>query len=415
MKQLNKVAGDLIFNEKTAEGMRCICYPKKGYQEKFAACVVPFGANTLCLQKTGASETERFPAGIAHFIEHKLFQQAWGDAFLRFGQQGASANAFTDANKTVYYFTCQENFEKNLALLLDFVQHPVFKKEDVQREKEIIKSEIAMYDDMPTWVVYAQMLDMMYKNHPIQYPVAGTAKTVDKITREDLQKAYDTFYLPQNFSLVVSGGVHVRKVMEQAKSVKAKSKTGEAVWEKEDEGIGERYRVRSMNLSRPLCQIGWKLPTGKGTVQERLAMEVLMDLWAGESSPFQETAFTKGWLDAPLLQTYDRGDGYCFCAFLGSTEKPEKLAEELLSAWKKLQENGIKEKDFVRIQKKMIGRCLRIFQSVQGLGMSQIDWLSYGADLGEVFHKAKTLRKNDVEKLLQNTVNRDKMVLSVIR
>lgn len=415
MKQPDKVAGDLIFKERTESGMQCFCYPKRGYQEKFAACVVPFGANMLFFRKTGADKAEKFPSGIAHFIEHKLFQQAWGDAFIRFGKQGASANAFTDGKKTVYYFTCQENFEKNLELLIDFVQHPVFIKEDVEKEKGIIKSEIAMYNDMPEWVAYMQMLDMMYENHPIRYAISGTAQIVDSMTAEDLQYVYDTCYLPQKFSLVASGGIDPRKVIEQAQKMQKRSIQGEIVWEREPDGIRERYREHHMGLSRPLFQVGWKLPPVGFSVQERLAMEVLLDLWAGEGSAFQETAFQKGLLDAPAIQTYDAGEEYRFCAFFGSTPKPEELAEEFLTSWKILQENGILEKDFLRIQKKLVGRCLRVFQSVRGIGMTQTDWLSYGTDLGEVFRCAKALKKIDIEKLLQNTVSEDKMVLSVIR
>ena len=415
MKQPDKVAGDLIFKERAESGMQCFCYPKKGYQEKFAACVVPFGANMLFFRKKGVDKVERFPEGIAHFLEHKLFQQAWGDAFTRFGKQGASANAFTDGNKTVYYFTCQENFEENLELLIDFVQNPVFKEDSVEKEKDIIKSEIAMYNDMPEWAVYMQMLDMMYENHPIQYAVSGTAQTVEGITAADLEYVYESCYLPQKFSLVTAGNIDPRRVMTQAHKMQKRNVQGQIVWEREPEGIQERYGERHMGMSRPLFQVGWKLPVEGFSVQERLAMEVLLDLWAGESSAFQEKAFQRGWLDVPVIQTYDRGEGYRFCAFSGSTSKPEELAEGLLAAWEGLQKDGILEKDFLRIQKKLVGRCLRVFQSVRGTGMTQIDWLSYGTDLGEVFRSAKALQKNDIEKMLQNTVREDKMVLSVIR
>ncbi|MGN1230825.1 MAG: M16 family metallopeptidase, partial [Anaerotignum sp.] len=178
---------------KTRNGLQYYILPQREFGEKMAAILVKRGANHL-FWKGKDGEEINFPQGTAHFIEHKLFQQEWGDAFTKFTQNGASANAFTDGDKTVYYFTCREKFMENLKLLLDFVQKPFFTKEDTEREKGIITSEITMYEDDPNWVVYYQMLESMYGKHPIKNRIAGTAETVEKITAETLQKAYETYY-----------------------------------------------------------------------------------------------------------------------------------------------------------------------------------------------------------------------------
>ena len=134
-----------------------ISFPERGLESRWRRR----GANHL-FWKGRDGEKICFPQGTAHFIEHKLFQQEWGDAFARFTQNGASANAFTDGDRTVYYFTCSDKFTENLRLLLDFVQKPYFTKEDTEREKDIIVSEITMYEDDPMWVGYYQMLECMY-------------------------------------------------------------------------------------------------------------------------------------------------------------------------------------------------------------------------------------------------------------
>ena len=181
-------AGETILRERAAAGMRCCIYPKKQFGEKFAAVVVPFGSNDVCWQGENREKPIRFPLGVAHFIEHKLFQQSWGDALFQFGKQGAAANAFTDGEKTVYYFSCRENFMENLRLLLDFVQHPCFQEEDVEKEKNIIRSEIRMGKDDANRAAYETMVDLMYQKHPVRFPVAGTEESVKNTTAEKMQK-----------------------------------------------------------------------------------------------------------------------------------------------------------------------------------------------------------------------------------
>ena len=157
---------------KTKNGLQYFIYPQKEFGEKMAAVVVKRGANHI-FWKIEEGRELYFPAGTAHFIEHKLFQQEWGDAFTKFLQNRATANAFTDGDKTVYYFTCRDKFVENLKILLDFVNNPYFTKESTEQEKSIITSEIMMYEDDPDWVVYYQMLEGMYENHPIKNKIAG--------------------------------------------------------------------------------------------------------------------------------------------------------------------------------------------------------------------------------------------------
>ena len=171
---------------KTKNGLRYYLFPRTSFGEQMAAVLVQRGANHL-FWKGRDGEKICFPQGTAHFIEHKLFQQEWGDAFACFTQNGESANAFTDGDRTVYYFTCSDKFTENLRLLLDFVQKPYFTKEDTEREKDIIVSEITMYEDDPMWVGYYQMLECMYGKHPIRNRIAGTAETVAEITAEGVR------------------------------------------------------------------------------------------------------------------------------------------------------------------------------------------------------------------------------------
>lgn len=408
-------AGETILRERAAAGMRCCIYPKKQFGEKFAAVVVPFGSNDVCWQENHSEKPIRFPLGVAHFIEHKLFQQSWGDALFQFGKQGAAANAFTDGEKTVYYFSCRENFMENLRLLLDFVQHPCFQEEDVEKEKSIIRSEIRMGKDDANRAAYETMVDLMYQKHPVRFPVAGTEESVKNTTAEKMQKVYDACYLPQKFWLICAGDVDDHQIMEATALVQEKESTGKIVYCKEPDTIQERYREIAMGLRRPVFQLGFKLEPRERNLQEKLAMELLMDLWAGESSPFFLEAYEKDLLDVPLERMYSCGNGFAFCAFMGSGEQAEETAELLLTHWKRLKQNGIDENHFRRLQKKAVGQTLRLFQSISAIGLTQIELTPFDADLSDLFRLTKELHKKDLEKLLQNTIVQDKMVLSVMR
>jgi len=401
---------------KTKNGLQYYIFPQKDFGEKMAAIVIRRGANHL-FWKGKDGEDIRFPQGTAHFIEHKLFQQKWGDAFLKLTRNGASANAFTDGDKTVYYFTCREKFMGNLQLLLDFVQNPYFTEEDTEREKDIIASEITMYEDDPGWVAYYQMLNGMYETHPIKNRIAGTVETVGQITAEILQKAYETYYTTEHMALVCAGDVPVRGVRDAAEKMPERKTDARVYFPAEKLEILEKYQERKMGLSRPHFQIGCKLPPmgRENWLRGRIAMGFLLELLAGESSPFFQKAYKKEFLDEPLGTAFFCGEGYAFAAFSGTGEHPEETAELLSREWKWLQENGLQWSDFQRIRKKMLGRFLRRLDSPVSLCMGQIEWAMMGATAAEVMDCIKTLPMAEAEKLLQNAFSDTTMVLSVIR
>lgn len=415
MRYTDKVVGETILRDRTSQGMDCYYYPKKSCREKFAAVAVAFGSQMLSFLPEGETRAERFLPGTAHFLEHKMFQQPWGDAFFRLQQNGAQANAFTDGQKTVYYFSCRERFYENLEILLDFVSTPYFPEEDVKKERSVIKSEITMYDDLPQWAGYDQMMEMMYEHHPAKYPIAGTASSVDRIDSAMLYRAYEAAYVPSRFSLVCAGGIHPQQIQEMAEGLEGGRAPGMFVWEREPEKICERYRERHMEQTIPYVHVGWKLTPKKFSAEDRLLMELLLDVWAGPGSDFWQQMDRSGQMDMPPGRLYGMGEEYGFCAFSGSCDQPEEMAEALMASWKELQGKGISEEDFQRMKKKTIGRMLRLFSTAESAALAQVDWLPWKVDLGQTLRLAKGLQRKQVEKMLQNTISEDKMVLSVIR
>lgn len=405
-----------VVTKKMPSGMDCYFIPMPNFGEKMAAIVVKAGSNFLICDEAKEEKPIHFPEGTAHFIEHRLFRQKWGDAFAAFSKQGASANAFTDPEKTVYYFSCQENFFENLRLLLSFVQNPYFLEEETEQEKSIIDSEITMYDDDPDWLVYYQLLQAMYFKHPIRIPIAGDHKSIEKIDYKVLQQAYDIMYTPDRFCLICAGDIPVRKVAEAAGMIKKRKVGTTPLFDREPEEIKEKYVEGKLGISRPIFQIGIKMtPVKENALRQRILMSILMDILAGESSAFYQEAYQKKLLDEPLGNAYFSGEGYAFCAFSGFGERGKEVYDLLEQHILTLQKEGVREEDFQRIHKKRIGRFIRRSHSVSGMVLGQIEWAMEDYSAGEAFRLIKSVKKSEVDGLLQKDIVTDKMVLSVIR
>lgn len=405
------------FSVKTLpSGMKCYIMPKKEYGEKIAALCVSFGAKDISYTIDGKEET--MPLGTAHFMEHKLFQQKWGDAFAAFGERGASANAFTDFRKTVYYFTCQNGFEENLKLLLEFVQSPFFTEQDTEKEKGIIISEIKMYEDYPDWIAYFNLMKALYESHPIRHSVAGTVDSVSQITRETLQKTYDAFYTPDRFSLVVVGDVAEKEILKMAEEVvvprKTAAKTKTAVEKKE---IVQKEIAEKKDLGEALFQIGWK---GIGTKENNnmfhwLTVRMALDLLAGEGSSFYQEAQDKKWLQEPLGFDSIFGEDFSMVAFSGKGAYAKKVADCLQEKVEKIKEKGIDQTDFWRIQKKQIGRTIRSYNGVTSQCMSQLELIPKNGILYDVIEDLKKIRAADVERVFAENFEKEQRAISVVK
>ena len=397
-------------------GMKCYIMPKKDYGEKMAALCVSFGAKDIFYTIPGKEET--MSLGTAHFLEHKLFQQKWGDAFSVFGERGASANAFTDFQKTVYFFTCKEGFLENLKLLLEFVQSPFFTTEDTEREKGIISSEIKMYEDYPDWIVYFNLMKILYENHPIKQSVAGTLESISEVTAETLQKVYDAFYTTDRFSLVVVGDVDEKEIIQMANEVmKPRNSTAKTILASERKEIMQKEIVEEKQLGEPLFQIGWKGTPRKehNTLSHWLIMRIALDLLVGESSSFYQEAYQNQWLQEPLGFDTVIGEDYSMVAFSGKGDQAKEVAGLLQDKIEEVKEKGILENDFWRIQKKQIGRTLRSYNGVTSQGMSQIELIPKNGVLYDVVEELKKIRVTDVEKAIAESFEKDQMAISIVK
>lgn len=224
-KRVYETLHEELFYEKMDNGLDVYILPKKGFNKTYATFTTNYGSVDNQFVPLGKTEMKRVPDGIAHFLEHKLFEKEDGDVFQQFSKQGASANAFTTFTRTAYLFSSTDNVEKNLETLIDFVQSPYFSDKTVEKEKGIIGQEIRMYDDNPDWRVYFGAIESMYHNHPVKIDIAGTVESIAQITKELLYECYETFYHPSNMLLFVVGPVDEQKIMQQIRDNQAKSRS----------------------------------------------------------------------------------------------------------------------------------------------------------------------------------------------
>jgi predicted Zn-dependent peptidase len=243
-------------------GLHVYVLPKPGFQKTYATFATKYGSVDNHFRVEG-QQSVKVPDGIAHFLEHKMFEEPEGDIFATFSSNGASANAFTSFDQTVYLFSATERIQENLTTLVNFVQHPYFTDENVEKEKGIIGQEINMYEDNPDWRSYFGLIEALYKVHPVHIDIAGTIQSISTITKETLYSCYEAFYHPSNMILFVVGGVDPAEVIELVRNNQAKKDYKpqgeiERIFDDEPTTVAEPRHEVKLAVSLPKLLFGFK-------------------------------------------------------------------------------------------------------------------------------------------------------------
>ncbi len=336
---------ETLYREQLDNGLDVFILPKEGFNKTFATFTTKYGSIDNRFVPLGQTSPIQVPDGIAHFLEHKMFEDEEGDVFQDFSKQGASANAFTSFTRTAYLFSSTTNVNKNLETLLNFVQHPYFTEQSVEKEKGIIGQEITMYDDNPDWRVYFGVIENMFANHPVKIDIAGTIPSISEITKDHLYTCYRTFYHPSNMLLFVVGPVDPEAIMEQVRANQrgkdfAKPEEIERLFEDEPEQVAKKKQVIPMAVQTPKCLVGFKEANperqGKKLLSRELGINVLLDLMFGQSSKNYQDLYEEGLIDDSFSFDYSAEKGFGFTIIGGDTKHPDRLAERLEEMIKKI-------------------------------------------------------------------------------
>ncbi|HIW73624.1 MAG TPA: insulinase family protein [Firmicutes bacterium] len=411
--------GEQVFRLRHPSGLTILVNPKPGYRSSYAVFAARYGSIDTAFRTDGGAQETVVPAGIAHYLEHKLFESEDGDAFSRYAKTGASANAFTSFDRTAYLFSCTERFSESLEILLDFVQHPYFTEETVRKEQGIIGQEIRMCEDNPGRRVLFNLLGALYKNHPVRIDIAGTVESIAQITPELLYGCYRAFYNLNNMALAVSGGVTPEEVLAAADRLLKPAdgrRVERAVADEPAEAAQARVECR-MPVASPLFYLGFKdhLPDGRcRTAEELAAADVLLEILAGQASPLYARLMEQGLINPSFGAEYFEGPGYAAWLFGGESADPDAVAEAVHAEIERLRREGISPADFEAARNALYGRLVAALNSVESCGDILIGDVFYGREPFALVDAAAALSPRAVERMLRENLQRPQAALSVV-
>lgn len=408
--------GEGYLKAELPSGLKVYILEKPLYNSAYAIFGTKYGSIDDCFSVSG--EKVSVPYGIAHFLEHKLFESEDGDAFSKYAKTGAYCNAFTSFDRTCYLFNCSDKFYENLAILLSFVQSPYFTEQTVQKEQGIIGQEIRMYDDNPGWRVMFNMLRAMYHNHPVRIDIAGTVESIAQIDYKLLYKCYETFYDPQNMFICIAGNVDSEKVLKQIEEsiLPSREYVVERIFEDEPTEVVKSYTEQKLSVAQPLFCYGFKenLTKSEYTVKEKICNALLLEVIAGEASPLYKDLISRGLINDEFSYEHFCGNGYSALVFEGESSDPKAVAEAINAEIARIKEAGIDKKLFSAVRRGMYGNAIRMFNSVEAIAMQMVDCAVFDTGLFDDIKYLKSVTLEDVYKRL-SIFSEEKAVLSVIK
>ena len=367
--------GDVLYTGTARCGLRVRVLPKPGFSSYYAVFAADYGGTYRRFRYDGTEYDT--PAGVAHYLEHKMFDLPNGDnALTMLSANGADPNAFTSSDVTAYYFHCTQGFEENLRMLLHFVSTPYFTDETVQKEQGIIGQEIRMGEDNPAVAGYYNLLGLLYRQHPIREKVIGTAESIARITAETLYACHRAFYTPGNMVLCVAGDTDPERVMQIVDEIlpAGEAPVPELHMEEEPDLLPSASRISvTMPVSMPQFLFGAKLRSAERSpalLRQMLTATLALRLLAGSSSPFFNRLYEQGLLNRRFDADADFSRGVGNVIFSGESKDPEAVYAALLQEIKRVQENGFDEGLFLRAKKAAIGSALREMEDFDNVCVS---------------------------------------------
>lgn len=366
MKQRNfSQWGESLYEARLENGLRVRVVPKAGFSGKMAFLAVNFGSIDTHFTLNG--EERRVPDGIAHYLEHKMFDLPEGNVMEEFAARGANPNAFTSYTMTAYYFSCTGRFSDNLRLLLKMVLTPYFTEESVEKERGIIAQEIKMYEDSAESRVYEDLFAAMFPEHPVSVPIAGTVESIGEITAPMLYACHEAFYQPSNMILCVVGDVDAQEVLRIAEESSSETCAPMAQRHYGSSAAKEAaLHQREMPVSMPTFYMGLSCPTpekGMASMEREIVGDLAAELLCGESSALYARLYEEGLIDSTFSLGYEVIKDVCLLSAMGDSRDPEAVCNAIAEEVKRLRKEGFDEALFARLKKAALGRRTRSLDS----------------------------------------------------
>ena len=417
----NSKVKEKVYIEKLENGLTVMIIPKKGVQKKYVIWGTNYGSNDSKFVVPGEEQETEVPKGVAHFLEHKMFEQENGvNSLDALTALGVEANAYTTNDHTAYLFECTENFYPALDELMDYVQNPYFTDENVEKEKGIIGQEIMMYDDYPEWRVYLNTLEAMYHEHPVKLDITGTIETISKIDKDILYKCYNTFYNPSNMAMVICGDFEPEQLLEEIKKrLVAKEANGEIkrIYPEEQTDIVKDKVEQTMDVSQPLFTIGIKdeMADTKERVRKHIAIEILLNMIIGKSSKLYKELYEEGILFVTPSLDYEFARGYAHILITGQSSEPEKVYDKFKQRVAEMRNAPIDSQEFNRIKKRIYGGYVKEYNDTADIARMFLADFFKEINSFDYLEEMTTINEQYVEQILKEVFDDKKMVISVIK
>ena len=410
--------GEKIYEDTLPNGLRIKVVPKRGFARSYAFFATDYGSMETRFQLDGKPYVS--PDGVAHYLEHKMFDMPDGNALQKMSQTGASPNAFTSYNITAYHFSCTSMFEENFRTLLQFVSQGYFTQESVEKERGIIAQEIKMYADNPASRVDENLFCAMYRNHPIRVPVAGTVESIQDITAQTLIDCHRAFYDPSNMVLCVVGDVDPRQIHDIALEILPKVPGGASdrdYGEKEPAAPDQHTITQEMEVSMPMFSVGFKgaeVPKGPQRLRQEIIGDLAGEILCGESSRLYQEMYESGLIDPGFGVSYSLVRELSMLCLGGDSENPQAVLDAVLQEAQRVVKEGVDEELFLRLKRSAVGRRIRGLDSFEGLcyrlALSDFDGYDYFT-FPELY---ESITAEDVRQLIAREITPEQAVLSVI-
>ena len=410
---------EVLYTETLENGLTVLVLPRKGFSKSLAYFMTDYGSVHTHFSLDGTEY--HAPAGVAHYLEHKLFDMPGGrDVSAEFAQLGAMTNAFTSYDMTAYYFSCTAHFDKCLKLLLEFVSTPYFTEESVRKEQGIIDQEIGMNADAPDSVVFENMVQRLYHTHPIRVPILGTSETIREITPETLHLCHRAFYTPGNMLLCVVGDVDPESVADTARQVlgtEEKSVGIKLPFGSEPMEAAEAETVCAMEVAMPMFSLAFKCePLGKGddAIRQEMVADLAAEVLFGESSPLYLKLYEAGIIDSSFGGGFETMDGCAMLLCTGDSDDPAAVREALLARAREIAEEGIADGDFLRLKRSALGRRIRGLDSFDSTCFRLCAYHFSDFDYFRFPEIYRQIRAEEIRDFIARVVRQERCTLSVI-
>lgn len=404
---------------KHPSGLTVLVWEMPEFSSVYALFGTKYGSINTKFKTKNDKDFIEVPEGIAHFLEHKLFENEDCDVFELYAKTGASGNAYTSFDQTAYLFSCTENYKESLKILLDFVQSPYFTQETVDKEQGIIGQEIRMCEDTPWRQVFFNLLRCLYVKHPVKIEIAGTVESIAEIDADLLYSCYNTFYNLNNMALSIAGNIKLDEVLaicDEHLKIKENPELVTAFPDEPDE-VNEKLFTQKMEVGTPLFAIGYKsVPfDGKDRIRKELEASILLNLICGSTSELYKSLYDEGLINSNFYTEVDSGDGFFASVFSGESKNPQKVFERIKEEILRIKSEGIDSDMFEIIKKAEYGKLISGLNSAEKCAtlMFESDLL-IGVDAFENIEALASITEQNILESIDVLFDNNKSAISIV-